>query len=104
MVAEERANANEEALKLANETIAKLEADLGELKRAVANAESEISMSFQVGKDAALENYVEKVPKFKNRRFKHGWLKALATANVVSEQPIPYEQVGVEPLASDHED
>ncbi|GMP79111.1 hypothetical protein CsSME_00034780 [Camellia sinensis var. sinensis] len=87
----ERANANEEALKLANATIAKLEADLEESKRAMKNAESEISKSFQAGKNAALENYVEEVPKFENKGFKHGWLKALAAANVVSEQLIPYE-------------
>ncbi|GMP71664.1 hypothetical protein CsSME_00029985 [Camellia sinensis var. sinensis] len=83
--ADERANASEEALKLANETIAKLEANLEESKRAMANPESEISKSFQAGKDMALENYVEEVPKFENRGFKHGWLKALAAANMVSE-------------------
>ncbi|XP_028074771.1 uncharacterized protein LOC114277128 [Camellia sinensis] len=56
---EGRANANEETLKLANETIAKLEADLEESKRAMANVESKISKSFLAGKDAALADYVE---------------------------------------------
>mgnify|MGYP003703433559 CR=1 FL=1 len=44
------------------------------------------------------------VPKFENRGFKHGWLKAFATANVTLAMPIPYEQVDVEPLESDSED
>ncbi|GMQ03560.1 hypothetical protein CsSME_00049317 [Camellia sinensis var. sinensis] len=104
LAAEERANASEEALKLANEMIAKLEADLKESKRAMANTKYEISKSFQVGKDAAFENCVEEVPKFENRGFKHGWLQALAAANMVSEQPISYEHVDVEPLESDPED
>ncbi|GMP72677.1 hypothetical protein CsSME_00030617 [Camellia sinensis var. sinensis] len=104
LAAEERENASEEALKLANETVAKLEADLEDSKTTMANVESEISKSLQAGKDAALENYVEEVPRFKNRGFKHGWLKALTAANVVSEQLIPYEQVDVEPLKSDPKD
>ncbi|GMP52260.1 hypothetical protein CsSME_00018157 [Camellia sinensis var. sinensis] len=33
--------------------------------------------------------------------FKHGWLKALAAANMSLAVPIPYEQVDVEPLESD---
>ncbi|GMP75932.1 hypothetical protein CsSME_00032840 [Camellia sinensis var. sinensis] len=103
LAAEERENAREEVLKLANETIAKLEVDLEDPKRAMANAESEISKSFQAGKDAALENYVEEVPKFENRGFKHSWLKALAATNVVSGQPIPYKQVDIKPLESDPE-
>ena len=85
LATEERANASEEALKLANETIAKLEADLDESKRAMANGESKISKSFQVGKNVALENYIKEGPKFENKGFKHGWLKALVAANVVSE-------------------
>ncbi|XP_028052501.1 uncharacterized protein F44E2.3-like [Camellia sinensis] len=104
LAAEQKANASKEVLKLANETIAKLEANLEESKRAMANAESEISKSFQVGKNAALENYVKEMPKFENRGFKHGWFKALAAANVVSEQPILYEQVDIEPLESNPED
>ncbi|XP_028112433.1 uncharacterized protein LOC114310582 [Camellia sinensis] len=104
LAAEERTGASEEALKLANETIGKLEADLEESRRAMANAESKISKSFQAGKDAALADYAEEVPKFENREFKQGWFKALAAANVVSEQPILYEQVDVEPLASNPED
>lgn len=104
VAAEERAKTNEEAFRLANEMIAKLEADLEESKLAKANVESALSESFKAGKDAALADYVEEVSKFENRRFKHGWLKALAAANMVSKQPIPYEQVDVEPLESDPED
>ncbi|KAF5933031.1 hypothetical protein HYC85_029202 [Camellia sinensis] len=69
-----------------------------ESKKAKEMADSEISKAFQAGKDAALENYVEEVPKFENQDFKHGWLKALTTTNVTLAQPIPYEQVDVEPL------
>ncbi|XP_028067320.1 uncharacterized protein LOC114270121 [Camellia sinensis] len=83
---EGRANASEEVLKSADETIAKLEADSEESKTAMANAESEISKAFQKGKDATLADYVEAVPKFENRGFKHGWLKALAATNVVLDQ------------------
>ena len=51
-----------------------------------------------------MEKYVEEVPKFENRGFKHSWLKFLAAANVTLEQPIPYEQQEVEPLESDPEE
>ena len=101
MAVEERANTREDTLKLAKEVIAKLEANLEESKQAKEIVGCEISKAFQAGKDAALENYVEGVPKFKNRGFKHGWLKALTAANVTLAQPIPYEQVDVEPLESD---
>ncbi|GMP73308.1 hypothetical protein CsSME_00031097 [Camellia sinensis var. sinensis] len=102
--ADERANANEESLKLANEALAKLEAELAESKTAKEKADSEAFEAFEAGKSAALEKYVEEVPKFENRGFKHGWLKALATAGVTSDMSIPYEQVNVEPLESDPED
>ncbi|XP_028066919.1 nucleolar and coiled-body phosphoprotein 1-like [Camellia sinensis] len=101
---EERAKASEDALKLAKEVIAKLEANLEESRKAKEIADSEISKVFQAGKDAALENYVEEVPKFENRGFKHSWLKALTAANMTLAQLIPYEQVDVEPLESNPED
>ncbi|XP_028095422.1 uncharacterized protein LOC114295400 [Camellia sinensis] len=82
LAAKERAKASEDALKLAKEVIAKVEADLEESKKAKEIANSKISKAFQVGKDAALDNYVEEVPKFENRGFKHGWLKALTAVNV----------------------
>ena len=84
LVAEGRTNASEEALKLANERISKLEADLEDLKKAKEEVESKTSKAFQVGKDAALESYVEEVPKFEKRGFKHNWLKPLVAANVIS--------------------
>ena len=80
MAAEERANASEAALKLAQEAIAKLEADLKESKAAKEVADSEASKAYEAGQSAALTNYVEEVPKFENRGFKHGWLKALVAA------------------------
>ncbi|XP_028077225.1 uncharacterized protein LOC114279210 [Camellia sinensis] len=104
LATEERAKASEKALKLAKEVITKLEADLEDSRKAKKIADFEISKVFQVGKDAALENYVEEVPKFENQGFKHGWLKALTAVNVTLAQSIPYEQVDVEPLASDPED
>ena len=80
-----------------------MEAELEELKKAKEKADSEASAAFEARKSAALENYVEEVPKFKNRGFKHGWLKALAAAGVTLALPIPYEQVDVEPLEYDPE-
>ncbi|GMP47625.1 hypothetical protein CsSME_00015287 [Camellia sinensis var. sinensis] len=104
LAAKERAKVSEDALKLAQEVIAKLEADLEKLKKAKEIADSETSKAFQAGKNATLESYVEEVPKFENRGFKHGWVKALTAANVTLAQPIPYEQVDVEPLVSNPED
>ena len=83
---------------------AKLEANSEASKKAKEIADSEISKAFQAGKDTALENYVEEVPKFENQGFKHGWLKALTAANVTLAQPIPYKQVDVESLESNPED
>ncbi|GMP44896.1 hypothetical protein CsSME_00013636 [Camellia sinensis var. sinensis] len=103
-IAKGRANVSEESLKLAKEAIAKLEAELEESKKAKEIADSEASKAFEAGKSATIENYVEKVPKFENRGFKHGWLKALAVAGVTLAMPIPYEQVDVKPLESDPED
>ncbi|GMP74463.1 hypothetical protein CsSME_00031873 [Camellia sinensis var. sinensis] len=102
--AEKRADASEDALKLAQEAISKLEAELEEIKKAKETADSEDSKAFEVGKSAAFTDYVDEVPKFENRGFKHGWLKALAAADVTLAMPIPYEQVDVEPLESDSED
>ncbi|XP_028076612.1 uncharacterized protein LOC114278707 [Camellia sinensis] len=90
--------------RLAKEVITKLEADLEESKKAKEIADSEISKAFEAGKDAALENYVEEVPKFENRGFKHGWFKALTATNVTLAQPIPYKQVDVKPLEFDPKD
>ncbi|GMP39371.1 hypothetical protein CsSME_00010234 [Camellia sinensis var. sinensis] len=103
MATEERANMSDDALKLAKEAIKKLETDLEESKKAKELAELEISKVFDDGKNAAMKKYVEEVLKFENQGFKHGWLKALAAANVTLEQPIPYEQLKVEPLESDPE-
>ncbi|GMP42764.1 hypothetical protein CsSME_00012395 [Camellia sinensis var. sinensis] len=102
--AESRTNASEELLKLAKEVLAEVEVQLGELKAAKEKADSEASTAFDVGKSAAYTEYVDEVPKFENRGFKHGWLKALAAAGVTLALPIPYEQVDVEPLESDLED
>ncbi|GMP66443.1 hypothetical protein CsSME_00026819 [Camellia sinensis var. sinensis] len=102
--AESRANASEESLKLAKEALAKAEVQLAELKAAKEKADSEVSAAFEAGKSTAFTEYVDEVPKFENRGFKHGWLKALATTGVTLALPIPYEQVDVEPLESDPED
>ncbi|GMP96710.1 hypothetical protein CsSME_00045233 [Camellia sinensis var. sinensis] len=102
--AEDRANASEESLELANEALAKVEAELKELKAAKEKTESEVSMVLEVGKSTAFKEYVDEVPKFENRGFKHGWLKALPAIGATLAVPIPYEQVDVEPLESDPED
>ncbi|XP_028058963.1 uncharacterized protein LOC114262766 [Camellia sinensis] len=83
LATEERANVSDDALKLAKKVIAKLEADLEASKKAKEIADSEISKTFQAGKDAALENYVEEVPKFENWGFKHGndLKKVMVSAN-----------------------
>ncbi|XP_028102798.1 uncharacterized protein LOC114302039 [Camellia sinensis] len=91
--AEDRANASEESLKLAQEALSKAEAELEELKAAKEKAESVASTALEAGKSAALKEYVDEVPKFENRGFKHGWFKALAAAGVTLALPIPYEAV-----------
>ena len=102
--AEKKADASEDALKLAQKAISKLEAELAEMKAAKESADSESSKVFEAGKNAGLAEYVDQVPKFENRGFKHGWHKALAAANASLIMPIPYEQVDVEPLESDSDD
>ena len=81
-----------------------MEAELEELRKDKEKAGSEASVAFEAGERTALENYVEEVPKFKNRGIKHGWLKAPAPAGVTLAMPIPYEQVDIEPLESDPEE
>ncbi|KAF5933772.1 hypothetical protein HYC85_029943 [Camellia sinensis] len=71
------------------------------MKAAKESADSESSKVFEAGKNAGLVEYVDQVPKFENRGFKHGWHKALAAANASLIMLIPYEQVDVEPLESD---
>ena len=81
-----------------------METELAELKAAKEKAESEASAAFEAGKGAAFEEYVDEVPKFDNRGFKHGWLKALDAVGVTLALLIPYEQVDVEPRVADLED
>ena len=89
LAAEDKAKASEDELQLAKEVITKLEADLEESKKEKEKADSEVSKAFQAGQEAALESYADEVPKYENWGFKHGWLKALAAANVTLAQPIP---------------
>ncbi|GMP69049.1 hypothetical protein CsSME_00028448 [Camellia sinensis var. sinensis] len=100
---EKRANASDNALKLAQEVISKLEVGLEEMKTAKETADLKAVSAFDAGKKFAFDEYGDEVPKFENRGFKHGWLKALAAADVTLAMPIPYEQVDVEPLESDSE-
>ena len=102
--AEKEADASEDALKLAQKAVSKLEAELAEMKAAKETADSEASKVFEAGKNAGLAEYVDQVPKFENREFKHVWHKALAAVNASLIMPIPYEQVDVEPLESDSDD
>ncbi|CAL5417066.1 unnamed protein product [Camellia sinensis] len=57
--AEERANTSEESLKLAKEALAKVEAELEELRKAKEKANSKASAAFEAGKSPALKDYVE---------------------------------------------
>lgn len=98
--AEKKADASEDALKLAQKAISKLEAELAEMKAAKEAADSESSKVFEAGKNAGLAEDLDQVPKFENRGFKHDWHKALAAAKASLIVPIPYEQVDVEPLES----
>ena len=102
--AEDRANVSNKSLRLAEEALTRMEIELLELKAAKEKAKSEASAAFEAGKGAAFKEYVDEVPRFENRGFKHGWLKALGAAGVTLALPIPYEQVDVEPLESDPED
>ncbi|XP_028100560.1 uncharacterized protein LOC114299932 [Camellia sinensis] len=61
LAAEQKANVSEAALKLAQEAIAKLEADLAESKKAKEVADSEASKAYEAGQGAALANYVEEL-------------------------------------------
>ena len=99
--AEKTVDASEDALKLAQKAVSKLEVELAEMKAAKETADSETSKVFEAGKNAGLVEYLDQVPKFENRGFKQGWHKALAAANASLIVPIPYEQVDVEPLESD---
>ncbi|XP_028099597.1 structural maintenance of chromosomes protein 2-like [Camellia sinensis] len=101
---EKRADASKEALKLAQEAVSKLEPELEEVKKAKEAADLETSKAFEAEKSAAFAEYVDEVPKFENWGFKHGWLKALAAADVTLAMPIPYEQVDIELQESDSED
>ncbi|GMP48050.1 hypothetical protein CsSME_00015546 [Camellia sinensis var. sinensis] len=103
-VTEKKADASDDVLKLAQEVISKLEAGLEEMKAAKETADLKASSAFDVGKKSTFDEYVGEVPKFENQGFKHGWLKALAAADVTLATPIPYEQVDVDPLESDSED
>ncbi|XP_028123525.1 uncharacterized protein LOC114320663 [Camellia sinensis] len=102
-VVEKRADASDDMLKLAQEAISKLKAGLEEMKAAKETADLKACSAFDAGKKSAFDEYVDEVPKFENRGFKHGWLKALATADVTLATPILYEQVDVELLESDSE-
>ncbi|XP_028054823.1 uncharacterized protein LOC114259031 [Camellia sinensis] len=55
--AESRANASEELLKLAKEALAEVEVQLGELKAAKENADSEAFAAFEAGKSATYTEY-----------------------------------------------
>ena len=89
--AESRVNASEESLKLVKEALAKVEAELEELKKAKERADSEASTAFEAGKSTTFKDYVDEVPKFENRGFKHGWHEALVATGVTLALPIPYE-------------
>ncbi|XP_028096629.1 calcium-dependent protein kinase 4-like [Camellia sinensis] len=69
--AEGRANVSEESLKLANEVLTKLEAELEGLKQAKEKSESEASAAFEAGKSTTFDDYIEEVPKFENQGFRH---------------------------------
>ncbi|THG06567.1 hypothetical protein TEA_014061 [Camellia sinensis var. sinensis] len=79
-------------------------AELEKVKEAQARAKADATKVHEAGETATNELYADETLKFENRGFKHGWLKALAAANVTLEQPIPYEQLEVEPLESDPEE
>ncbi|GMP41593.1 hypothetical protein CsSME_00011639 [Camellia sinensis var. sinensis] len=102
-VAEKRANASDDVLKLSQDAISKLEAGLEEMKAAKETADLKAASTFDAGNTSSFDEYVNEIPKFENREFKHGWLKVLAAADVTLAMPIPYEQVDVEPLKSDSE-
>ncbi|XP_028059841.1 uncharacterized protein LOC114263492 [Camellia sinensis] len=71
-VAEKRADANDNALKLAQEAVSKLKAELEEMKVAKQTANLKVSSAFDAGKKSAYDEYVDEVPKSENREFKHG--------------------------------
>ncbi|XP_028110673.1 zinc finger MYM-type protein 1-like [Camellia sinensis] len=62
-VAKKRADASDDALKLAQEAISKLEAGLEEMKAAKETADLKASSAFDVGKKSAFDEYMDEVPK-----------------------------------------
>ncbi|GMQ09922.1 hypothetical protein CsSME_00053128 [Camellia sinensis var. sinensis] len=65
-VTEKRADANDDALKLAQEAIYKLEVGLEEMKAAKETTDLKASSAFDAGKKSAFDEYVDEVPKFEN--------------------------------------
>ncbi|XP_028064495.1 structural maintenance of chromosomes protein 2-like [Camellia sinensis] len=67
--AEKKADASEEALKLAQEAVSKLEAELEEVKKAKEAADSEASKAFEAGKSNAFAEYDKYFPQcFRDRK------------------------------------
>ncbi|GMP54918.1 hypothetical protein CsSME_00019911 [Camellia sinensis var. sinensis] len=90
---------------MAKEEIEKLKAHLQVAKKEKKQeAEAESSKAFDAEELSAMEKFADEALKVKNRGFKHGWLKALAAAEMTLDMPIPYKQKKVEPLESDPEE
>ena len=75
--AEKEVDLNEDALKLAQKAVSKLEAELAKMKAAKETDDSEASKVFEAGKNTGLAEYLDQVSKFENQGFKHGWQKPL---------------------------
>ena len=67
LVTEQKASASDEALKSAQEVIARLENKLEELKKAKEKVDSETSKAYEARQDAALESDAEEAAKVENR-------------------------------------
>lgn len=100
-VAEEWANFTDAALKTMQADLEKLRVKLQQAKLVAEETKTATTKAFEAGEMSTKEQDANEALKFKNRGFKHDWLKALTVAKVTLEIPIPYEQEEMEPLESD---
>ncbi|CAL5411460.1 unnamed protein product [Camellia sinensis] len=74
----------EASCKVAEKDLRKVRAQITEVQQAATDA-------FKKGEKLTMNYYTDKVQRFENRGFKHGWTKALAVAKVTLDVPIPFK-------------
>ncbi|CAL5409002.1 unnamed protein product [Camellia sinensis] len=82
--AKEKMTTVEALCKVAEKDLRKVRAQITEVQQTTTDA-------FKKGEKLTTNYYVDKVQRFENRGFKHGWTKALAVAKVTLDVPIPFK-------------